>query len=247
MLHHRAAVGIAAGVAGVIVQGLVVQGVEPGGVEGVRHHPAHGAHVEVPVGGAGTVPRAVPQPCREPVVLSGMSVHDEDLRVGAVPLHRKGERVGDLGGNVGAGDAGVVLDAAAAAGNVFLPAALRIVLFQDGTGSLRAGLIAFQRDKVGFNVTGRQGGSLLCRLCLCFLRGFAHGLCGILGEVFPAQVKGGLHGWQRPDDHRRQREEQLVRKQCQPQRKACRCRKRQGMPAPRHFPPAHGTSPPSAK
>lgn len=115
--------------------------------------------------------------------------------------------------------------------------------FQDGTGSLRAGIIAFQRDKVGFNVTGRQGGSLLCGLCLCFLRGFAHGLCGILGEVFPAQVKGGLHGWQRPDDHRRQREEQLVRKQCQPQRKACRRCKRQGMPAPRHFPPAHGTSP----
>ena len=176
-----------------------------------------------------------------------MGVHDEDLRVGAVPLHRKGERVGDLGGNVGAGDAGVVLDAAAAAGNVFLPAALRIVLFQDGTGSLRAGLVAFQRDKVGFNVTGRQGGSLLCRLCLCFLRGFAHSLCGSLGEVFPAQVKGGLHGGQRPDDHRRQREKQLVRKQRQPQRKACRCRKRQGMPAPRHFPPAHGTSPPSAK
>ena len=93
MLHHRAAVGIAAGVAGVIVQGLIVQGVEPGGVEGVCHHPAHGAHVEVPVGGAGTVPRAVPQPCREPVILGGMSVHDEDLRVGAVPLHRKGERL----------------------------------------------------------------------------------------------------------------------------------------------------------
>ena len=176
-----------------------------------------------------------------------MGVHDEDLRVGAVPLHRKGEWVGDLGGNVGAGDAGVVLDAAAATGNVFFPAALRIVLFQDGTGSLRAGLVAFQRDKVGFHVTGRQGGSLLCRLCLCFLRGFAYGLCGILGEVFPAQVKGGLHGWQRPDDHRRQREKQLVRKQCQPQRKACRRCKRQGMPAPCHFPPAHGTSPPSAK
>ena len=176
-----------------------------------------------------------------------MGVHDEDLRVGAVPLHRKGERVGDLGGNVGAGDAGVVLDAAAAAGNVFLPAALRIVLFQDGTGSLRAGLVAFQRDKVGFHVTGRQGGSLLCRLCLCFLRRFAHGLCGSLGEVLPAQIEGGLHGWQRPDDHRCQREEQLVCKQGQPQRKACRCRKRQGMPAPRHFPPAHGTSPPSAK
>ena len=77
------------------------------------------------------------RPCREPVVLSGMGVHDEDLRVRAVPLHRKGERGGDLGGNVGAGDAGVVLDAAAAAGNVFLPAALRIVLFQDGTGSFR--------------------------------------------------------------------------------------------------------------
>ena len=176
-----------------------------------------------------------------------MSVHDEDLRVGAVPLHRKGERVGDLGGDICVGDVGVVLDAAAAAGNVFLPAALRIVLFQDDPGSLRAGLIAFQRDKVGFNVTGRQGGSLLYRLCLCFLRGFAHGLCGSLGEVFPAQVKGGLHGWQRPDDHRCQREEQLVRKQRKPQRKACRRCKRQGMPAPRHFTPAHGTSPPSAK
>ena len=92
-----------------------------------------------------------------------------------------------------------------------------------------------------------KGGSLLCRLCLCFLRGFAHSLCGSLGEVFPAQVKGGLHGGQRPDDHCCQREEQLVRKQCQPQRKACRRCKRQGMPAPRHFPPAHGTSPPSAK
>ena len=176
-----------------------------------------------------------------------MGVHDEDLRVGAVPLHRKGERVGDLGGNVGAGDAGVVLDAAAAAGNVFFPAALRIVLFQDDTGSLRAGLIAFQRDKVGFNVTGRQGGSLLCRLCLRSLYGFACGLCGGPGEVLPAQIEGGLHGWQRPDDHRSQREEQLVCKQRQPQRKACRRRKRQGVPAPRHFPPAHRTSPPSAK
>ena len=176
-----------------------------------------------------------------------MGVHDEDLRVGAVPLHRKGERGFDLGRDVCRRDAGVVLDAAAAAGNVFLPAALRIVLFQDGTGSFRAGFIAFQRDKVSFNVTGRQGGSLLCRLCLCFLRGFACGLCGGPGKVLPAQIEGGLHGWQRPDDHRCQREEQLVCKQRQPQCKACRCRKRQGMPAPRHFPPAHGTSPPSAK
>mgnify|MGYP006929005770 FL=1 len=94
-----------------------MQGVESGGIEGVRHHPAHGAHVEVPVGGAGTVPRAVPQPCREPVVLGGMGVHDEHLRQGTVPLHRKGERVGDLGGDICAGDVGVVLDAAS-----YLPA-----------------------------------------------------------------------------------------------------------------------------
>ena len=117
MLPPRAAVGVAAGVAGVVVQGLIVQGVESGGVEGVCHHPAHSAHVEVPVGGAGAVAGAEPQPGREAVVLGGVGVHDEDLRLQAVPLHRKGERVGDLGGNVGAGDAGVVLDAAS-----YLPA-----------------------------------------------------------------------------------------------------------------------------
>src|SRR5699024_8796531 len=112
LLDHRPAVGIAAGVAGVVVQRLVVEGVDAGGVEGVGHDGPHRAHIGGPVGGAGPVPRQEPQPFGGAVAFGGVGVHDEHLGLGAVQLDGKGQRVLDLGGHLGGGDAGVVLDGA---------------------------------------------------------------------------------------------------------------------------------------
>ena len=156
LLHHGPAVGIAAGVAGVVVQSLVVQGVDARRVEGVGHHPAHRAHVDAAVGAAGPVAGGEPQPGRKAVVLGGVGVHHQHLRVGAVLFNGKGQRVFDLGGKVRRRLPGVVLDAARPAGNVLFAAALRVLLFDDRSRIRRAGVLRLQGHQIILNAAGQR-------------------------------------------------------------------------------------------
>ena len=217
-----------------------MEGVQPGGVEGVGHDPAHGAHVVVPVGGAGAVAGAEPQPGREAVVLGGMGVHDEDLRLRAVPLHLKRQGVLDLCRDVCRRDAGVVLDAARPADHVLFAAALRIGFFKDGACVFRPGVVAFQRDEVGAVCGGGQrsrsgfedfGRKRFCRRSAA-LRG---------GGLLPAERKGRLRGGQRPDDERRQTEHQSMGKNGQRQHQRRRPGQTEHRPGPEiSLPAAHG-------
>ena len=156
LLHHGPAVGIAAGVAGVVVQSLVVQGVDARRVEGVGHHPAHRAHVDAAVGAAGPVAGGEPQPGRQAVVLGGVGVHHQHLRVGAVLFNGKGQRVFDLDGKVRRRLPGVVLDAARPAGNVLFAAALRVLLFDDRSRIRRAGVLRLQSHQIILNAAGQR-------------------------------------------------------------------------------------------
>src|SRR5699024_1625178 len=94
----------------------------------------HRAHIGGPVGGAGPVPRQELQPFGGAVALGGVGVHDEHLGLGAVQLDGKGQRVLDLGGHLGGGDAGVVLDGAGGAGDVLFAAALAVGRLGHGAG-----------------------------------------------------------------------------------------------------------------
>lgn len=159
LLHHGPAVGVAASIAGVVVQGLVMQGVEACRIEGIGHHPAHRTHIDAAIGAAGPVTRAVPQPGGKSVILRGVGVHNQDLRVRAVPLYRKGQRVCDFRRHFCRRDTGVVFDTASAAGDIFFAAAVRVSLFLHGTCIRGAGVVGFQGCKIAFHAgIGRGGG-----------------------------------------------------------------------------------------
>ena len=169
-----------------------------------------------------------------------MGVHDEDLRLRAVPLHLKRQGVLDLCRDVCRRDAGVVLDAARPTGHVFFAAALRIGLFEDGACVFGPGVVAFQRDEVGAVCGGGQrsrsgfedfGRKRFCRR-FAALRG---------GGLLPAERKGRLRGGQRPDDERRQTEHQPMGKNGQRQHQRRRPGQTEHRPGPEiSLPAAHG-------
>ena len=135
-----------------------MEGVQPGSIEGVGHHTAHGAHIEVRVGRACAVAGRIPQPRREAVVLGGVGVHDEDLWVGAVLFDPEGQRIFYFRRDVRHAPAGVIFDAARAAGDILPAAALRVVLFEDSARILRPGVLAQKLHKVALDASRRSGG-----------------------------------------------------------------------------------------
>ena len=145
-----------------------MQGVDACRIEGIGHHTAHRAHVHAAVGAAGTIAGGKPQPGRKAVVLGGVSVHHQHLRVGTVRLNGKGQRILDLRRNVCRRLPGIVFDAARPAGNVLFAAALRIIFFNDSTRIRRAGFLAQQRHKVVLNVPGQRLHGLRQRGCRRF-------------------------------------------------------------------------------
>ena len=190
-----------------------MQGVDARRIEGVGHHAAHRTHVHAAVGAAGTVAGGEPQPCRKTVVLGGVGVHHQHLRVGAVRLDGKGQRILDLCRNVRCALPGVVFYAARPAGDVLFAAALRILLFNDLPRVCRTGILPQQGHKIVLDAARQRlhglrqgrGGPLRygLRLCLLLHRGCRFS-CGL-----PAQPEKGLGHGQRCRDGR-----------CQPQRRA---------------------------
>ena len=217
-----------------------MEGVQPGSVEGVGHDPAHGAHIMAAVGGAGAVAGAEPEPRRQAVVLGGVGVHNEDLRLRAVPLHREGQRALDLRRDLGCRDTGVVFDRARAAGDVLFPAALRVVLFQNDSCIGGAGIVPFQGDEIGR--VGR-GGSVRLGLGRG-IRLDGVGRRGGLGgrrRLLPAEGKSDLGGGQRPDDKGRKAEQKPVGKESQGQHQRRRPGQGGELPGPGTcLPVAHG-------
>ena len=132
-----------------------MQGVDARRIEGVRHHPAHRAHIDAPVGAPGPVSGDEPQPFGQAVILGGVGVHHQHLGGRAVLFNGEGQWVFDLRRDVRRTLPGIVLDAARPAGDVFVPGALRIVFFHDRAGVCRAGVLALQGHEVVFYRSGK--------------------------------------------------------------------------------------------
>ena len=87
-----------------------------------------------------------------------MGVHDEDLWVGAVLFDPEGQRIFYFRRDVRHALAGVIFDAARAAGDILPAAALRVVLFEDSARILRPGVLAQKLHKVALDASRRSGG-----------------------------------------------------------------------------------------
>ena len=87
-----------------------------------------------------------------------MGVHDEDLRVGAVLFDPEGQRIFYFRRDVRRALAGVIFDAACAAGDILPAAALRVILLEDGARVLRPGVLAQKLHKVALDAARRGGG-----------------------------------------------------------------------------------------
>ena len=134
-------------------------------------------------------------------------MHHQHLRVGAVLFDGKGQRIFDLIGNVRRRLPGVVLDAARPAGDVLFAVALRILLFDHGSGICRAGVLAQKRHEIVLDAAGwclhrfRRGrGRRFFRQGRRFRGGF--GLL-LLRRLLP-HLNDRLHSRQRRRDERRQ-------------------------------------------
>ena len=92
------------------------------------------------------------------VGLGGVGVHDEDLWGGAVLFDPEGQRIFYFRRDVRHALAGVIFDAARAAGDILPAAALRVVLFEDSARVLRPGVLAQKLHKVALDASRRSGG-----------------------------------------------------------------------------------------
>ena len=174
-------------------------------------------------------------PRREAVVLGGVGVHDEDLRVRAVLFDAKGQWVLYLCRDVRRRLPGVVLDAARAAGNILFTAALRVVFLDDSARAFGPGVVAQKLHKIAFDAAcrdggfGQRGGSLGT-----FGGSFGHG-CGLLrraGDGLSAQGECRLRRRDRPGDDRRQPQHKAVGRDGQSRKKGRCAQKGQQMALP---------------